>query len=92
MAKRHDERKCLRSLSKVCRIESNHIIANVDAVIGIHRWGMIDYLVGYCGYFFSRTTKGGKPKPISFSDDETNNSIRAAKKARKEHKLTNKRK
>ena len=53
---------------------------------------MIDYLVSYCGYFFSRTTKGGKPKPISFSDDETNNSIRAAKKARKEHKLTNKRK
>ena len=36
MAKRHDERKCLRSLSKVCRIEGNHIIANVDAVIGIH--------------------------------------------------------
>lgn len=90
MAKRHDERKCLRSLSKVCRIEGNHIIANVDAVIGIHRWGMIDYLVGYCGYFFSRTIKGGNPKPISFSDDETNNSIKAAKKARKEHKLTNK--
>ena len=82
MAQRHDARKCLRSLSKVCRI----------AVIGIHRWGMIDYLVGYCGYFFSRTTKGGKPKLISFSDDETNNSIRAAKKARKEHKLTDKRK
>ena len=87
MAKRHDERKCLRSLSKVCRIEGNHIIANIDAIIG-----MIDYLVGYCGYFFSRTTKGGKPKLISFSDDETNNSIRAAKKARKEHKLTDKRK
>ena len=29
---------------------------------------------------------------LVFSDDETNNSIRAAKKARKEHKLTNKRK
>lgn len=92
MAKRHDERKCLRSVSKVCRIEGNHIVANMDAVIGIHRLGMIDYLVNYCGYFFNRVSRGANPTFINFSDDTTKSSIRDVKKARKEHKLTNKKK
>ena len=92
MAKNHDERKCLCSLSKVLRIEGNHLVANVDANIGIHRWGMIDYLTKYCGYYFHYTSKGISPKGITFSDDNVNNSVKAAKKARKEHKLSNKKK
>lgn len=92
MAKRHDEKKCLRSLSKVCRIDGNIIVANRDANVGIHRLGMIDYLTHYCGYYFHFVAKGATPKVINFSDDNTANSVRAAKKARKEHKLTNKKK
>lgn len=92
MAKRHDERKCLRSLSKVCRIDGNSITANRDANIGIHRLGMIDYLTHYCGYYFHFVSKGATPRVINFSDDSATESVRAAKKARKEHKLTNKKK
>lgn len=91
MPKRHDERKCLRSLSKVCRIDGNHIIGNANS-IGIHRWGMIDYLTHYCGYVISLTEKAINPSALRFSDDLAETSVRAAKKARKEPKLTNKKK
>jgi|GEM_PF-4040313 len=90
MAKKHDERKCLISLSKVCRISGNHISGN-PANIGIHRWGMIDYLTKYCGYVFN-TDIHATGNRITFTDDNTSESVRAAKKARKEHKLTNKKK
>lgn len=92
MSKKHDERKCLKSLSRVCRIEGNFIVANFGTVIGIHRWGMIDYLIKCHGYRFHWSVKGGTPRNLSFADDDTDASVRAAKKARKEHKLINKKK
>lgn len=90
MAKKHDERKCLISLSKVCKINGNHIGGN-PANIGIHRWGMIDYLVHYCGYRFYND-KNAVGSNLRFNDEDTNKSIRDAKKQRKERKLTNKKK
>lgn len=90
MAKRHDERKCVISLSKVCRITGN-IIAGNPFNIGIHRWGMIDYLTKYCGYSFIKDFNASGNN-IRFADDAATDSVRAAKKARKEHKLANKKK
>lgn len=53
MAK-HDESKCLNSIRRVCSVNpSNKLItAQKSTVIGIKRWGMIDYLCHYCGYVF----------------------------------------
>ena len=49
MAKKHDERKDLKCVSKVAENNGNRIIIPTDAVIGIHTWGRIDFLIHYCG-------------------------------------------
>ena len=51
---KYDENKVLRSVSKVARIEGNHIILKSDAIVGIHMWGKLDYLTNYRGYTVSR--------------------------------------
>lgn len=52
--KNYDENKVLRSIARVARIEGNHIILKSDAIVGIHTWGKLDYLVNYRGYTVSR--------------------------------------
>ena len=52
---KYDENKVLRSVSRVARIEGNHIILKPDAIVGIHMWGKLDYLVNYRGYMVSRS-------------------------------------
>lgn len=89
MAKKHDERKDLKCVSKVAEINGNHIIIPTDAVIGIHTWGRIDFLVHYCGYILNRG-KNVKASNLNFEDATVN--AREAKKIKKEHKLTNKKK
>ena len=89
MAKKHDERKDLKCVSKVAEINGNHIIIPVNAVIGIHTWGRIDFLVNYCGYILNRSNKV-KASNLKFEDAEV--SAREAKKIKKEHKLSNKKK
>ena len=89
MAKKHDERKDLKCVSKVAEINGNHIIIPTDAVIGIHTWGRIDFLVHYCGYILNRG-KNIKASNLKFEDAEV--SAREAKKIKKEHKLSNKKK
>lgn len=89
MAKKHDERKDLRSVSRVARIDGNHIIVGDKSAVGIHTWGKIDFLVNYCGYHL-HYERGAKASNLRF--DEANTSAREAKKIRKEHKLTNKKK
>lgn len=51
---KYDENKVLRSISRVARIEGNHVILKSDAIVGIHTWGKLDYLVNYRGYTVSR--------------------------------------
>lgn len=87
MAKKHDERKDLKCVSKVAEINGNHIIVPTNAVIGIHTWGRIDFLVHYCGYILNRS-KNVKASNLKFEDAEV--SAREAKKIKKEHKLANK--
>ena len=89
MAKKHDERKDLMSVSRIARINGNHIIIGDKSAVGIHTWGKIDFLVYYCGYHVHYEC-GAKPSNLKF--DESKTSAREAKKIRKEHKLTNKKK
>ena len=89
MAKKHDERKDLKCVSKVAGINGNRIIVPIDAVIGIHTWGRIDFLIHYCGYILYRA-KNVKASNLNFEDASV--SAREAKKIKKEHKLTNKKK
>ena len=86
---KHDERKDLKCVSKVAEINGNRIIIPTDAVIGIHTWGRIDFLVHYCGYILYRA-KNVKASNLNFEDATV--SAREAKKIKKEHKLTNKKK
>lgn len=87
--KKHDERKDLKCVSKVAEINGNRIIVPTDAVIGIHTWGRIDFLIHYCGYILYRA-KNVKASNLNFEDATV--SAREAKKIKKEHKLTNKKK
>ena len=89
MAKKHDEKKDLKCVSKVAEINGNRIIIPTDAVIGIHTWGRIDFLVHYCGYILYRA-KNVKASNLNFEDATV--SAREAKKIKKEHKLINKKK
>lgn len=87
--KKHDEKKDLKCVSKVAEINGNRIIVPTDAVIGIHTWGRIDFLIHYCGYILYRA-KNVKASNLNFEDATV--SAREAKKIKKEHKLTNKKK
>lgn len=89
MAKKHDERKDLKCVSRVAKINGNRIIVPTNAVIGIHTWGRIDFLTKYCGYILHRS-KNVKASNLKFEDAAV--SAREAKKIKKEHKLTNKKK
>lgn len=89
MAKKHDEKKDLKCVSRVAEINGNHIIIPTNSVIGIHTWGRIDFLVHYCGYVLNRNNNV-KASNLNFEDATV--SAREAKKIKKEHKLTNKKK
>ena len=89
MAKKHDEKKDLKCVSKVAEINDNRIIIPTNAVIGIHTWGRIDFLIHYCGYILYRA-KNVKASNLNFENATV--SAREAKKIKKEHKLSNKKK
>lgn len=89
MAKRHDENKDLKSFSRIGKVNLSDktLRASKNATIGIHMWGKIDFLTKYCGWFLVWDNSAGVG--MSKSDDNTN-SARTAKKAKKEHQLTDK--
>lgn len=89
MAKKHDEKKDLKCVSRVAEINGNHIIVSTNVVIGIHMCGRIDFLVHYCGYILYRA-KDVKASNLNFEDATV--SAREAKNIKKEHKLSNKKK
>lgn len=89
MAKKHDEKKDLKCVSRVAEINGNHIIIRTNSVIGIRTWGRIDFLVHHCGYVLNRSNNI-KASNLNFEDAEV--SARESKKIKKEHKLTNKKK
>lgn len=88
--KKHDERKDLKYVSRIAKIDGNHIIIPINAIIGIRTWGRIDFLVHYCGYVLNYGSNAIKLSNLNFED--TTISTREAKKINKEHKLSNKKK
>ena len=90
MAKKHDENKCLRSFSRIGRVDmyNKTLQAPKNAVIGIHLWGKIDYLTKYCGWHFIWNNNAA-PVYTKNSDDSNNNEV-VKKKQKKEYKLTDK--
>lgn len=90
MAKRHDENKCLRSFSRIGRVDmyNKTLQAPKNAVIGIHLLGKIDYLTKYCGWYFI-WNNDATPVYTQNSDDSNNNNV-IKKKQKKEYKLTDK--
>ena len=91
MAKKHDEKKDLKCVSKVAEINGNHIIIPTNTVIGIHIWGRIDFLTHYCGWIFiwdNTAGVGGYYDGEAITERVKN--ITNSRKASKEHSLTNK--
>lgn len=84
--KHYDENKVLRSVSRVARVEGNHVIIKPDAIVGIHMWGKLDYLVNYKGYIVSRSNSIIKTKseePSQKADKRTKNYGKLHRKDRK---------
>lgn len=54
--KKYDERKVVTMLNRIngISVSNGKITAKLNAVIGIHQWGKIDYLTKYCGYVLVR--------------------------------------
>lgn len=95
MAKKHDENKDLRLVSRIAKIDySNKTIqAPKSAIIGIKTWGRIDYLTHYCGWFFIWDNDVHISGRYTTNNDNDNTKRkRDAKKAAKENTLTNKKK
>lgn len=83
---KYDENKVLRSIARVAHIEDNHIILKSDAIVGIHMWGKLDYLVNYKGYTVSRSNSVIKVKNEESSqkaDKRTKNYGKLHRKDRK---------
>lgn len=91
MAK-HDENKDLRSIARVARIDYSNKTINYSksTVIGIRRWGKIDFLVNYCGWRL--VNANGVIAGGYIEDDVTTKKTyaRDSKRSAKEHKLTDK--
>ena len=95
MAKNHDENKDLRSVAQVCRVNYSDktITYDPNAMIGIRRWGKIDYLVHYCGWHLIRMKGAGSGGYLGGNSNNTNSTktyARDSKRSAKEHKLTDK--
>lgn len=93
MAK-HDENKDLRSVAQVCRVNysDKSISYDPNTLIGIRRWGKIDYLVHYCGWRLYRIKGAGVGGYAGKANTTTSNKTyaRDSKRQAKEHKLTDK--
>lgn len=91
MAKKHDENKDVRLISKITSV--NHINKTIQAPksanIGIRSWGRIDYLVNYCGYSFVWNNNVRVNTKLADTENILKRK-RDAKKASKENTLTNK--
>lgn len=93
MAKKHDEAKDLRLISRKCRIDfvNKTISANKTTIIGNNSWGRIDYLTHYRGWHFIYNNEIKVPTTYIDSDGNSINK-KKQKKESKAPKLTNKKK
>lgn len=89
MAKRHDENNDLRSINKIGRVNYGDKTIRVakSTVIGIRRWGKIDFLTKHCGWILIYDNSAKVSNFVSDTDKQHNRDI---KKAKKEPKLKDK--
>lgn len=94
MAKKHDENKDLRLVSRIAKIDySNKTIqAPKSAIIGNKTWGRIDFLTKYCGWYFIWNNDVQIRISRNSDDNTAAKRKREAKRAAKEQSLTNKKK
>ena len=87
MAK-HDENKCLRSFSRIGKVNfgDHSLQVSKTATIGIHMWGKIDFLTHYCGYILVWDNSAG----VGFSGDNFDRSDKKKKKVEKKEAKQNK--
>lgn len=92
MAKKHDENKDLRLISRIAKVDySNKTIqASKSSIIGNRRWGRIDYLIHYCGWTFIWNNSIRIVNKFANNDSDAIKRKREAKKAAKENSLNNK--
>lgn len=90
MSKKHDENKDLKSFGRIGRVNPGDktLRASKAATIGIHLWGKIDYLTKYCGWVFIWDNNAGTG--VRSNNEQPKDTARTAKKAKKEHQLTDK--
>lgn len=83
---KHDENKDLKSISKIAAINPGDktIKCLKNCIIGIRRWGKIDFLTKHCGWHL---IWDNSVKP---SKSEDNDSSNVKKKPKKTHDLTDK--
>ena len=87
----HDENKDLKSFSRIGRVNYSDktLRAAKGTVIGIKLLGKIDFLTKYCGWVFIWDNKATAGKIVTEKANDKQNA-RAAKKVKKEPKLTDK--
>lgn len=91
MAK-HDENKDLRSIAKIARINYSNKTINYSksTIIGIRRWGKIDFLINYCGWRLVNANGIVTGGYIDNNVATKKTYARDSKRSAKEHKLTDK--
>jgi hypothetical protein len=89
MAKRHEEERDLRSVSKIAKVHQGQKVIEISKsqLVGIKMWGKLDYLTKYKGWYLVFTNAAAKTQ----SSDSNKNSARIEKKMKKEHQLKDKR-
>lgn len=87
--KGYDENKALQSIMRAtgAKWEQNgmykYLYIPINAHVGIHTWGKIDFLVHYCGWGLVRTA----PKNVTNSDNDDKNNKKSRKdKSEMKHK------
>lgn len=89
MAKKHDEVKDLRLLSRKCRIDfvNKTISASKTTIIGNNSWGRIDFLTHYCGWHFIYNNEIKVPTTYIDSDGNTINKKKQKKESKRQSLL-----
>lgn len=91
MGKKHDENQDVLIIGR--RFKTNTVQKTINAsrtqIIGNKTWGRLDFLCHYCGYTI--IWDGGTTiDDTSYTNKTKKQELRDAKKASKQHQLTNK--
>lgn len=91
MAKKHDENQDVNIIGRRFKVNTvqKTIQASRTQIIGNKTWGRLDFLCHYCGYTLIWDS-GAFVDDKYYSNKDKKQELRDAKKASKQHQLTNK--